>query len=285
VFLPPQGALGGQAALAAQNTVDGTSGSVAGQNAALTAQNTVNRASGSAADQNKAVSKGATGGVAKKPAAATQSGSARAATTAVGTHAKSLGRPATAGVSPSGASPAVTPGGQPLGTPILATPALTQSASATPGSGLATARPTAGSSGVAQQVAIRIYKAAEAGQERINIRLHPAELGRIEVRMEWAEDGVLRATISAEKSETLDLLQRDSRALDRALQEAGIRTNSGSLSFDLRGHAEGGERFAEPGHDHLDRSGPDGADPGAVEDVGETAPRRAAHDGVLDLSI
>ncbi|MDH3916926.1 MAG: hypothetical protein OEU25_01995, partial [Rhodospirillales bacterium] len=83
----------------------------------------------------------------------------------------------------------------------------------------------------------------------------------------------------------LDLLQRDSRALDRALQEAGIRTNSGSLSFDLRGHAEGGERFAEPGRDHLGRSGPDGTDPEAVDDAGDTAPRRAAHDGVLDLSI
>ncbi len=153
------------------------------------------------------------------------------------------------------------------------------------GPGLAFARPPAGPPGIAQQVAIRIHKAAETGQERISIRLHPAELGRIGVRMDWAEDGVLRAVISAEKSETLDLLQRDARTLERALQEAGIRTNSGSLSFDLRGHAEGGGRFAEPGQGKASGSGPRDAAAGALEDAGEPGPRRAAHDGVLDLSI
>ena len=31
------------------------------------------------------------------------------------------------------------------------------------------------------------------------------------------------------------MLQRDSRALEKALQEAGLKTDQGSLSFDLRG--------------------------------------------------
>ena len=49
-----------------------------------------------------------------------------------------------------------------------------------------------------------------------------------------------------ERSETLDLLQRDARSLERALNDAGLKADSGSLEFNLRGdgdaQAEGGER-------------------------------------------
>src|SRR3546814_9399756 len=77
--------------------------------------------------------------------------------------------------------------------------------------------------------------------------LHPAELGRIEVKLENASDGTLRAVISAERTETLDLLQRDARGLERALQEAGVKTDSGSLSFNLRGQGQNHEQQAGNG--------------------------------------
>src|SRR3546814_11737514 len=75
--------------------------------------------------------------------------------------------------------------------------------------------------------------------------LHPAELGRIEVKLENASDGTLRAVISAERPETLDLLQRDARGLERALQDAGVQTDSGSLRFNLRSQGQGKEQQAE----------------------------------------
>src|SRR3546814_6284200 len=90
--------------------------------------------------------------------------------------------------------------------------------------------------------------------------LHPAELGRIEVKLENASDGTLRAVISAERSETLDLLQRDARGLERALQEAGVKTDSGSLSFNLRGQGQGQEQRAEGNGRGRADAGPRGAD-------------------------
>src|SRR5690606_6170764 len=75
----------------------------------------------------------------------------------------------------------------------------------------------------AEQIALQVHRAQVAGQDQINIKLHPAELGRIEVKLENASDGTLRAVISAERAETLDLLQRDARGLERALQDAGVK--------------------------------------------------------------
>ncbi len=88
---------------------------------------------------------------------------------------------------------------------------------------------------VTNQVAVQIQKAAAHGSDRINIQLKPAELGRVEVQMDVAKDGRVTAVISAERSETLDMLQRDARALQSALNDAGLRTDSDSLSFNLKG--------------------------------------------------
>jgi hypothetical protein len=52
--------------------------------------------------------------------------------------------------------------------------------------------------------------------------------------MEIAKDGRLSAVILAEKPETLDILRSDVRGLERALQEAGLKTDAGSLNFGLK---------------------------------------------------
>ena len=75
---------------------------------------------------------------------------------------------------------------------------------------------------------------ADVGRE-VTIQLRPDELGRIDVRMEVGKDGQVSAHIRADKPETLDLLQRDARGLERVLQDAGLRTDGNSLSFGLRG--------------------------------------------------
>jgi len=86
-----------------------------------------------------------------------------------------------------------------------------------------------------EQIAINIQKAIKAGKDQVTIKLQPEELGRIDVKLEVGEDGRVTAQVRAEKPETLELLQRDARGLERALQEAGLRADSGSLSFGLRG--------------------------------------------------
>jgi flagellar hook-length control protein FliK len=91
---------------------------------------------------------------------------------------------------------------------------------------------------VPEQVRVRIAHAVAAGHDRIEIRLKPAELGRLDIRLELAGDGRVQATITADNRQTLELLRADARGLERALQDAGLRTDSGGLSFNLRGDGD-----------------------------------------------
>ena len=87
---------------------------------------------------------------------------------------------------------------------------------------------------VLEQVSVTIQKAIKDGTDRITIQLRPAELGRIDVRIEVAGDGRALVHVAADRSDTLDLLQRDARELARALQDAGLRADAGNLQFSLR---------------------------------------------------
>lgn len=94
---------------------------------------------------------------------------------------------------------------------------------------------------VVSQVTVQISKAAHTGTDRINIQLRPEELGRVDVKMEVGHDGRVNAVVTADNKDTLAMLQRDSRELERALQQAGLQTDSGSLSFNLRGENNEGQ--------------------------------------------
>mgnify|MGYP003117339656 CR=1 FL=1 len=99
---------------------------------------------------------------------------------------------------------------------------------------------------VAEQVSTQISTAIKEGHDRIKISLHPSELGRVEVKLDIGHDGRVLAVVSVDKQETLDMLQRDARTLEKALQDAGFDTGSNSLNFGLRQDAEGeGRNFAD----------------------------------------
>ncbi len=95
-------------------------------------------------------------------------------------------------------------------------------------------------SAAGQQVSFQIARSVQAGLDRFTLELKPADLGRVSVKMEIGFDNRVIVVISAERAETLDLLQRDARLLERALQESGLKTDQGSLSFNLRGDGAGG---------------------------------------------
>jgi len=90
----------------------------------------------------------------------------------------------------------------------------------------------------AEQIAVKIRQAVGDGTDKINIKLNPHELGRVEVRLETAKDGSTTVTVLADRPETLDMLQKDARGLERALTDAGLRTDAASLSFGLRGDTQ-----------------------------------------------
>jgi len=101
-------------------------------------------------------------------------------------------------------------------------------------------------------VAIEIAGKAIAGKNHFEIRLDPPELGRIEVRLDVDRDGNVTSRMIADRSDTLDLLRRDVAGLERALQDAGLKTADNGLQFSLRDQstrqeqANGGSDTARP---------------------------------------
>lgn len=89
---------------------------------------------------------------------------------------------------------------------------------------------------VTEQVSVKITKALQAGTDRISIQLKPAELGRVDVKMEMTHDGRVMTVVTAEKQDTLDMLRRDSSELQKALADAGLQ--SGDMEFNLKGQEQ-----------------------------------------------
>lgn len=108
-----------------------------------------------------------------------------------------------------------------------------------------TARGAVTAQPAAEQIAMQITRAADQNIDRMTVHLKPAELGKVTIDLEVGPDNRMLAVISAERSETLDLLQRDSKSLEKALNDAGIETDSGSLEFSLKGDGD----MAENGRD------------------------------------
>ncbi|WP_374624549.1 flagellar hook-length control protein FliK [Devosia sp.] len=138
------------------------------------------------------------------------------------------------------------------------------------------------------QVAFELARHVEAGNSRFQIRLDPPELGRIDVRLDLDGSGTVNARLVVERSETLDLMQRDQRALQQALQQAGLDAGKTNLEFSLRqnpfardfGDGAGGDRH----------SGSAGPSPGAgVETVEAAVPasvyRGTASAGGVNLFV
>ncbi len=122
---------------------------------------------------------------------------------------------------------------------------------------------------ITDQVNVRIHQAAKDGAHHMEIKLHPAELGRVDVKIETHPGGQSHITITADSRDTLDALVRDARALEHSLRDAGIKADSQNLQFNLRGddqqHAksqqqgEGKESGSQQanGDDDLDADGMD----------------------------
>jgi flagellar hook-length control protein FliK len=106
------------------------------------------------------------------------------------------------------------------------------------------ARPDPQARRVVEQLRVNISKAANRGMDRITIKLHPETLGRVEVKLEFGADGRVSAQVTVDKADTLEMLQRDVRGLERALNDAGLKTENGGIQFGLRGDgtAAQGER-------------------------------------------
>jgi flagellar hook-length control protein FliK len=86
-------------------------------------------------------------------------------------------------------------------------------------------------------LALKIAAHSAAGDNSFSIRLDPPDLGRIEVNLNVRSDGHAQAELSADKPQTLELLQKDASSLERALKDAGLNL-AGGLAFSLKGEGK-----------------------------------------------
>jgi hypothetical protein len=125
---------------------------------------------------------------------------------------------------------------------------------------------------IPDQIALQIGRAARSGIDRIEIQLHPASLGRIEVKLDLGRDGHLQALILADSRDVLELLKADVRSLEQTLRDAGLQASADNLHFDVRGnpgqtadsrHAPAfrPQDFAEDAHEDAPSSTPGGSPP------------------------
>jgi chemotaxis protein MotD len=88
-------------------------------------------------------------------------------------------------------------------------------------------------------LAVQIAASARAGNSRFEIRLDPAELGRIDVRLDVDRHGNVTSHLTVEKPETLAMLRQDAPQLQRSLEDAGLKTGQNGLQFSLRDQSSG----------------------------------------------
>ena len=129
------------------------------------------------------------------------------------------------------------------------------------------------------QVIVQINRSVKNGDDQISLQLHPADLGRITVKLEVGSDGMVQGSVTAENPQTLALLQKDSRSLERALQDAGLRTDPGSLQFNLGGqgnnNGNNAGQTANNGNNNANTGNGSGtlsaSDLGGLSDLGSTS--------------
>jgi len=90
-------------------------------------------------------------------------------------------------------------------------------------------------------LAVAIAARAQAGANQFDIRLDPPELGRIDVRLDVDSNGQVTTHMTADRADTLQLLQNQQPQLEQALNQAGLKTADNGLQFTLRDQSLSGQ--------------------------------------------
>ncbi len=91
---------------------------------------------------------------------------------------------------------------------------------------------------LSEQVTFHMKTASRNGESRISVQLDPVELGKLDIQLSFGRNGRAGVVITAETRQAMELLQKDAAALTNALADLGIKTDSGSLNFNLRGEQQ-----------------------------------------------
>jgi hypothetical protein len=140
---------------------------------------------------------------------------------------------------------------------------------------------------VGEQVALNLKQAIAADNNEIRIQLKPASLGTIDVKLNVGQDGRINAVISADRSDTLNMLKQDAGTLQQALRDAGLNADSSSLSFNLSSDAQS---FAQnwsqgSGGGNSSSNAYAGTASDALLGTNTITPTQRMHAGALDIEV
>jgi flagellar hook-length control protein FliK len=134
-------------------------------------------------------------------------------------------------------------------------------------------------------LALQIAVTAQSGRSRFEIRLDPAELGRIDVRIDLDSHGQITSHLTVEKPETLAMLRQDAPQLQRALDNAGFKTSDGGLQFSLRDQSWSGQNGGHETGRNAQRLIISEADVVPVTIAGRTYGRAPGSGGGVDIRV
>ncbi len=137
----------------------------------------------------------------------------------------------------------------------------------------------------AEQVSKQITAAVREGADKIKIQLNPAELGRVDIKLELGHDGRILAVIAADNQESLDLLQQDSKTLEKALQDAGFETGDDSLNFSLSQHGQEEGDFQKASGDSASDKETETSGDEVLADIDPAYLSSSASEGGLDIAV
>ncbi|OYU49853.1 MAG: hypothetical protein CFE31_05785 [Rhizobiales bacterium PAR1] len=93
-----------------------------------------------------------------------------------------------------------------------------------------------------QMLPIEIGMQAVRGVTSFQIRLDPAELGRVDVKLHIQDNGEVKANLIVDRVDTLNMLRRDASTLQNAFEQAGLKQTPDGLTFSLRGEGQQGQQ-------------------------------------------
>ncbi len=84
-----------------------------------------------------------------------------------------------------------------------------------------------------EEVVVHVARAATSGKGELQVRLNPAELGSVDVHLEFGDDNTLRVQIRADEGKAIDLLRRHGHELERTLQESGFELTRDAIRYEV----------------------------------------------------
>ena len=151
---------------------------------------------------------------------------------------------------------------------------------------MTTNSPVTRATAAVQNLGLQISKSVSEGDTKFTIRMDPPSLGRIDVKMEMMADGKMKAYLSVEHRETLNMLQRDSANLERTLQDAGLKMDQSNLQFSLKQQGDQAGNEFKSASNTSGHGGDDGFEADmTTDDVSDIIMKQVITDSAVDIRI